>query len=142
MCQVQRPVDITRKMLLGLFCGLMENGYSSWLHRVEDRSFAEGTVLEDYRKGGKFNKDEDDLWPTNYIVAFSPGCSLKLLVDNPNEGDDTLIFEWTLEKALAGIKIMAEKYPRHFHDIIIENDDADTADIFGQCVVYGEAVYG
>ena len=39
-------------------------------------------------------------------------------------------------------KKMAEKYPRQWKKFIDENDDADTSDIFGQCVVYGEIIYG
>lgn len=41
-----------------------------------------------------------------------------------------------------GIKFMAARYPRHWADFIAENDDAETADVFVQCVVFREIVYG
>ena len=41
-----------------------------------------------------------------------------------------------------GLRIMANKYPRHFADMIAEEDDAATADVFFQCVVLGDIVYG
>jgi len=37
---------------------------------------------------------------------------------------------------------MAEKYPRHFHNFLEENDDAETGDVFIQCCLFGEIVYG
>ena len=41
-----------------------------------------------------------------------------------------------------GLQIMAEKYPRHMGDFLNENDDADTGDVFLQCCLFGEAIYG
>ena len=41
-----------------------------------------------------------------------------------------------------GAKIMAQRYPRHFKDWINENDDSITADVFLQCCLFGEIVYG
>lgn len=42
----------------------------------------------------------------------------------------------------AGAAVMAEKYPEHFRNFMDENDDAVTADVFLQCCVFGEIVYG
>ncbi len=39
-------------------------------------------------------------------------------------------------------EVMSKKYPRHFADILKQDDDADTADVFFQCWVLGDAVYG
>jgi hypothetical protein len=41
-----------------------------------------------------------------------------------------------------GLLIMLAAYPWHFENIINENDDAETADVFLQCVCLGEIVYG
>ncbi len=50
----------------------------------------------------------------------------------------------TLDRAAVerGLEIMARDYPRHFGDLIGENDDAITADVFVQCCIFGELVYG
>ena len=45
-------------------------------------------------------------------------------------------------RCIAGLQLMADRYPRHFADFIAGNGDADTADVFLQCVVLGEVVYG
>ena len=41
-----------------------------------------------------------------------------------------------------GLKLMAEKQPRHWTDFMDENDDAITADVFLQLAVFGEVIYG
>jgi hypothetical protein len=41
-----------------------------------------------------------------------------------------------------GVQIMAEKYPKHFSDMITDNDDATTGDVFLQCCLFGEIKYG
>lgn len=56
--------------------------------------------------------------------------------------DDDKLVTFTVDAIPKGLKIMAEKYPRHFGDFISENDDAITADVFFQCCLLGEIVYG
>lgn len=46
------------------------------------------------------------------------------------------------EQLLKGLQLMAEKAPRHFANILSEDDDAETADVFLQFVLIGEIMYG
>lgn len=48
----------------------------------------------------------------------------------------------TEDKLLEGLAVMNQKYPKHFSDAIKGNDDGDTADVFIQCCVLKEVVYG
>lgn len=41
-----------------------------------------------------------------------------------------------------GLQVMAEKYPRHFTDLLNDNDDAETGDVFLQCCLWGDAIFG
>jgi hypothetical protein len=41
-----------------------------------------------------------------------------------------------------GLTDMAAKYPRHFANIISDDHDAETADVFLQCCILGDVVYG
>jgi hypothetical protein len=41
-----------------------------------------------------------------------------------------------------GIKIFATKYPWHCANALTENDDSETADVFIQCIAFGEVIYG
>lgn len=52
------------------------------------------------------------------------------------------IGEISLEKIYKAEALMLEKYPFHFCNIINDNDDAETADVWFQVAVMGELVYG
>lgn len=47
-----------------------------------------------------------------------------------------------LEALKAGWEVFKEKYPKHYSDAVAEGDDATTGDVFFQCVVFGEVIYG
>lgn len=59
------------------------------------------------------------------------------------EGDDgePKVHEITHEDIGKGLQVMAEKYASTFQEILDDNADANTADIFLQCVVFGKEVY-
>lgn len=59
------------------------------------------------------------------------------------EGDDTdKVYRLDLSAIEKGLAVFATKYPRHFADWLSERDDAATGDVFLQCCLFGEAVYG
>lgn len=41
-----------------------------------------------------------------------------------------------------GLSLMSRDYPNHFADFMAENEDAETADVFVQCCIFGNIVYG
>jgi hypothetical protein len=59
-------------------------------------------------------------------------------------GDDESgpIHRLDYEALMRGLKIMQEKWPRHFANWISETDDAETGDVFIQCCLLGDIVYG
>lgn len=40
-----------------------------------------------------------------------------------------------------GLSVMATNFPAHFADIISDNEDAITGDVFLQCCLFGDVVY-
>ena len=60
------------------------------------------------------------------------------------EVDDTMGKHLVLNRSAVemGLTVMAEKYPKHFADMVSENDDATTGDVLVQCALLGEVVYG
>lgn len=48
----------------------------------------------------------------------------------------------TLGKVTDGLRIMAEKFPSHYGDFISENEDSITGDVFLQCCLFGDVIYG
>ena len=65
-----------------------------------------------------------------------------VLILRDNEEDEGKVLELTREKIMQGIKVMAEKYPKHFGDMIAENGDAITGDVLLQCALFREVKYG
>lgn len=75
-----------------------------------------------------FDNLKDEISPDKpfaYTLPFNPGGALLI--------DDSMA---------KGLQTMAEKYPRHYANFISENDDAETGDVFLQCCILGEVVYG
>ena len=136
-------VTVTKRRVQDLLWLLFECGRPSWLHGVINVNLPEGLVLNDFKT--------DNFFCWTQIVPVTDGCSLTLLVDNPDykhysRNEEKLPefkeFVLDIEAIQKGLQIMAEKYPRQWKKFIVENDDADTSDIFGQCVVYWEIIYG
>ena len=45
-------------------------------------------------------------------------------------------------KLSKGLQIMSEKYPYHWNNFLTENEDAITGDVYVQCCLLNEIVYG
>lgn len=107
--------------------GAFEGGSTYWLRK------AEYVYLPDAIAG-------DPLYAES--LFWANGGKMNLIYDDP-EGDDA-----TTEKVVGlveirqGLRSMAEKSPRHFADLLSEDDDATTHDVFIQHVLFGEVIYG
>ena len=80
-------------------------------------------------------------WATvqkTYIAPFVEGGKV-ILFDNEEEGTEYIL---DLKAIARGVEVMSTKYKRHWHDFRNENDDAETADVFVQCCVLGDIVFG
>lgn len=122
--------DRIRDMLIGAF----EGGSNYWLDSVK-AVVPEGSakyILE------RFAKETPD-YPPLYLTPFVDGCSIAIVEQDPQGKTPNPINMTTMHTALI---TLAAKYPRHFADLLSENDDATTADVFLQLCVFGEIVYG
>ena len=59
-----------------------------------------------------------------------------------NEGEEPTKYRITLDNIKKGLRLMKEQYPRHWADLVEEEDDAITGDVFLQLAVFGEVIYG
>lgn len=48
----------------------------------------------------------------------------------------------TLDNVRKGLELMRDQYPRHYADLVEENDDLITGDVWLQLAVFGELIYG
>ena len=48
----------------------------------------------------------------------------------------------TIADVQKGLELMRDQYPRHYADLVEEEDDAITGDVWLQLAVFGELIYG
>lgn len=120
--------QITDKMIFNLLTVAFEGGSNYWIARAEVIKRAKpGTSAFPLREGD-----------TNvYLADHCIQGSVKLYVDDESNGRS--IDRDVLTK---GMDVFISKYPSHWTDALLENEDAETADIYLQCCLFGEVIYG
>lgn len=116
--KVNAVVKVDRDRIDTLLVGAVEGGSTYWC-----RSLDLTPKAWDYYKEHK-----------NFYAAVQLGF---LVVTH--EGDKHTATEEDVTNAL---QLMAEKYPHHFWNVVNEQDDAETADVFLQLCCMREVVYG
>lgn len=119
---------MNKQRVSDLLCCALEGGSNYW---YTISKFVEPSKIEFRTNGEEIFKHLD--YPLNkggqlLIEDLEGDATLRGVVDLPN-----------IEK---GLRIMKDKYPRHFDDYMKENEDAITGDVFLQCVCFGEVIFG
>ena len=128
--------DIKKSRIADLLCCAFEGGSNYWYTIDFDKSTRPSKICFDaFEEGDLLNKEvfRHLHWP------ISEGGRLCIL---DREGEDKNEYFLDLPAIDKGLEILATKYPKHFADFMNENDDADTGDVFLQCCLFGEAIYG
>lgn len=115
---VTTTYDITQQQVADLVVTALEGGSNYWLGKI-DPPFKTHT---DYSEADKYGED----MITRTISA--------------DEDDDT--YEFHPEAIRRGLQAMADQYPTDFNDLRGDNADAYTADVFMQCALLGDVIYG
>lgn len=107
------PVDIPKERIISLFITACEGGSNYWCKELTPKG----------------SEDMD---------AYEAMLEGFVLID----GYENKKHNVTPKKIREALILMATKYPEHFADMLSENDDADTADVFLQLCTFKELVYG
>ena len=88
-----------------------------------------------------------DCWENKWAAVLINGGSLVVYdySDCNNElyeDDEPSKHTLTLKDVRKGLRLMKKEYPSHYADLVEENDDAETGDIWLQLAVFGEVIYG
>lgn len=59
-----------------------------------------------------------------------------------NDGEEPTKHYLTLKDVRKGLRLMKKEYPHHYADLVEENDDTITGDVWLQLAVFGEVIYG
>lgn len=119
-------VDVSDQRIQDLLCNALEGGSNYW-YTIKAVNFPKGQTKESL--GIEF---------THIELPFKGG-SLTIGDQESAAMPDKVLDRKAIDK---GLEVMANKYPRHFADLLAENDDAETGDVFLQCCCFGEAIYG
>lgn len=121
-------VNIDAQRVQDMFCGAFEGGSNYWLGRGR---------VELIHPAYADMPDDGIVWygSSERNVFAEPDFKVTIQTE---EGLKTI----DANAILNGLNVMARKYGRHFSDLVKENDDADTHDVFLQCVCFGEVIYG
>lgn len=132
--------EIDLEKIRGLLCCAFEGGSNYW-YDIKKCNYPTGLKGKDYAEGGK-GQGAKEYWHWAQLVPTQEGGSL--IITSKEDDEINGAKEWTLDRAAIerGLAVMAEKYPRHYGDFLAENEDATTGDVFLQCCVFGELVYG
>lgn len=114
--------------------GAIEGGSSHWCSTFQTADDDVSTRLyQSIRNAGEVWYDEAAFW--------EQGGKAVLTFDKPTDADSGTRTIGR-DELVNGLAVMALVAPRHFGDLIQENDDAETHDVFLQCVLFGEIIFG
>lgn len=118
--QITTTVEVSQEQIDNMLCNAFEGGSTYWLEQVR--------VIGAWPEGCKFASE-----------TLTEGATLELLFDDGERVLTTLITQSSIQPAL---QQMADEYPLQFGELMMEQDDADTADLFLQLMAFKEVVYG
>ena len=130
--------DIPLERVVNCIVGFVENGYSPWAHDfLSNDDPATVAALAS-------SKDEErTIWYARERFWQDKGSAhLRYDRAEDGEGEGKGSMNIGLVDLQRGLATMAEKAPEHFADLVRENDDAVTHDVFMQMVVFQEIIYG
>ena len=119
------PYDVTNMLVNAL-----EGGSNYWYY------ISDNMTDRIYKKTEDLNGEP---FVDRMLMAIQRGLKVKI---RDIEDPETILGVLTPESWSKAEKLMIEKHRSHFGDILKENDDATTADIFFQLAVIGELTYG
>jgi len=118
-------ITVNEQRIKDLLCDALEGGSNYW-YFIKSFNFPEGKTKHDFQ------------YPHLDLPFTETGSLLITDIENPKFAGKLL----DKKACLKGLQIMANKHPRHFGDFISENDDSTTGDVFLQCAILGDCIYG
>lgn len=138
--KIKTTVEVPVRRVQDMLCCAFEGGSNYWYMIEKFHEPSEFVNFSDRPFGDENHKPQIFRhvdYPTN------PGGYL-IVSDAKLQGeiDEITRKKLDLEACERGLQVMAEKYPRHFSDMMRDEDDACTGDVFLQCCLFGELIYG
>ena len=118
--KLQVDLDISKEDISSMLTSALEGGSNYWYNIIKVKNPNKCEYYSDIPlNGGSIYFEHDD-------GSGHKQCNKPL--------DEELIAK--------GLIIMSKKFSRHFSDLIEDNADAETGDVFLQCCLFGDVPYG
>ncbi len=128
---------VSEDMVRNLLKLALENGSKYWMYLLK-YEYPNNTLHSDFIGDGKFaTLDNGSKWAVEYLLPFHRGGGV-IIEEKSSDFRHTI----TREKLLHGLDMMAQKYPRHFQNVIDGTTTPDNADVFLQCALFDDIVFG
>lgn len=123
-------MSIPKSRIADLLCYAFEGGVGYWCRIVGYREPDEPRSIW----------GEDTIY--RHVDYPLTGGAVVCQVTEDETGDEPKTMVLDQAAVERGLRLMAEKAPRHWADFLTENEDACTGDVFVQLALLGEIVYG
>lgn len=122
----------SKQILSDLIVTALEGGSNFW-YLIKDEADAE---IRKYKDSNNLHNNCFSEW---VFVALENGAKIQI---HDIEDEENLLGTLTIESLHKATRLISEKYPAEYANMLEEDYDADSADIFFQLAVMGEVVYG
>jgi hypothetical protein len=126
--------EIEIQRIADLLTGAFEGGSNYWYQ------------IEEFVKPKNLNNSEEgqqtfETCFKHIDYPINEGGAL-IISDINEEDDDKETWTLNLESLTKGLQVMAKDYPNHMANFLAFNDDAETSDVYLQCCLFGEVIFG
>lgn len=129
-CLKEKSMKVSTKIpderIKDLLCSAFEGGSNYWIERADVPEKSKRPAQAKY-------------W--HECPAYGCEVAIHVSEDEPIKGQGK-VYKLNRHNLESGLQVMSDKYPQHFADFVQENDDAVTGDVFLQCCLFGEAIFG
>ena len=129
--RITTQLEVTNETIRDLMSCAFEGGSNYWYTGMERGNPSTEPVSEELQK--------DWSWP--YLLPTTGGS---VTFSDAYELEDGKVVTYTLdgESIKRGLRVMSKEFPARCLDSINDDMDANTGDVFLQCCVFSDVIYG
>ena len=127
-------IEIPETHMLNMLCNAAYSDYTALDGQLE---MAYDWVKKNPDSVSEF--DHPDCWEPQLFAYLRADAKHKVLIRDEYSDD---VFPLTYASMCKAMELMAQEYPHHMNDLLSENDDAITADVFLQLALFEDVIYG
>jgi hypothetical protein len=133
--------EVSEEFVKTQLCNAFEGGSNYWAKNI-DYCLPKGIDISEFREGGV--RQGDKYWHWSQLIPLVEGCEV-LIEDDVQRHEmqsDDYVLSLDREKIQRGLQVMNDKFPEHWNSAHDGGGDGWTGDVFLQCCLFGDVIYG